>query len=366
MAALSAGEVFVNLVVRGGAIKPALAQAQEQVKRFGTTISAISVATGNLISSLVMKAISKVTDAKQFLWDKAKLDPRTAIGILEYQRNIDKMRDSLAKSANIIIQAMLPAMNLSAKGFVIMAGYIEDLVAWLDEMGVVAALQAGDFSAAFDIAWKEFQAIWLSGSQAILGQWREFSNGILDIWDIVSKEIVSVFGQALAKIGTMLNVVMGGLRMAAPKELVDNLSILNDVADMFTMAGEGFERTGQKMNKEIASRIDARNAQAKEEQRILQEQIDALREQAAQQTEVVKQKRNIQRAENEARFSEVMAGRASAAASGISGTFALGVSGGNVMYQTQKDMLREMREQKELQRKQLEELKKNKGPVFTP
>ena len=43
---------------------------------------------------------------------------------------------------------------------------------------------------------------------------------------------------------------------------------------------------------------------------------------------------------------------------GLAGTFAIGASGGNVMYQTQKDMLRELKEQKELARQQLEEQRK--------
>lgn len=366
MAGLSAGEVFVNLVVRGSGVKPALARAQAQVKQFGTQITALSVATGNLISQGVTMALGKLSDVASFAWEKAKVNPQTAEAILELQRNVDKAWESFAKAANVIIQAMLPAMNAAAKGLVFVADQVQYMVEWLDEMGVVAALQTGDFAAAFDIAWKQVQAFFLQGSQAVLGIWRSFSDGLLETWDYVATEIVSVFGESLHKVGSMLNVIMAGLRMAAPKEVAENLSFLNDVADAFTMAGDGFSRAGREMDKAMQQRIDERKRQAEEEQRILQEQIDALRNQAAEQSEVAKQKRNIQRIESEANFSQAMAGRASAAASGISGTFALGVSGGNVMYQTQKDMLREMREQKELQRKQLEELKKNKGPVFAP
>jgi len=366
MAGLSAGEVFVNLVVRGGGVKPALAAAQAQVKQFGTQITALSVATGNLISQGVTMALGKLSDVASFAWEKAKLDPRTGAQILDLQRNVDKAWASFARAGNVIIQAMLPALNAAAQGMAWMADQVQYMVEWLDEMGVVAALQTGDFAEAFDIAWKEVQAFFLQGSQSVLSTWRSFSDGLLETWDYVSKEIVSTFGDALSKVGSMLNVIMAGLRMAAPNEIAENLSFLNDVADAFTMAGAGFEKAGRKMDDEMQKRIDDRKKQAEEEQRILQEQIDALRAQASEQTEVAKQKRNIHRAENEARFSEVMAGRASAAANGISGTFALGVSGGNVMYQTQKDMLREMREQKELQRKQLEELKKDKGPVFAP
>jgi len=56
----------------------------------------------------------------------------------------------------------------------------------------------------------------------------------------------------------------------------------------------------------------------------------------------------------DARKKEIEARKAGITAAGVSGTFAIAAAGGNVQYQTQKDMLREIREQKALQRQQLE------------
>jgi len=363
MAGLSAGEVFVNLVVRGGGVKPALAAAQAQVKQFGTQITALSVATGNLISQGVTMALGKLSDVASFAWEKAKMDPQTAGGILELQRNLDKAWASFAKTANVIIQAMLPAMNAAAQGLVWVADQVQFLVDWLDEMGVVAALQTGDFSEAFDIAWKEIQVMFLEGSQGVLSVWRSFSDGLLETWDYVSTQIVKSFADAFKKVGNIMDGGLTILRFYAP-DVAKNLDFMRDVSSGFIGLGNALDVTQSKMGDAMKDRIEERQKQAEEEQKILQKQIDDLRSQADQQTEAVKQKRNIQRVENEANFSQAIAGRA--ATTSVAGTFALGVSGGNVMYQTQKDMLRELREQKDLQRKQLEELKKDKGPVFAP
>lgn len=363
MAGLSAGEVFVNLVVRGGGVKPALAAAQAQVKQFGTQITALSVATGNLISQGVTMALGKLSDVASFAWEKAKMDPQTAGGILELQRNLDKAWASFAKTSNVIIQAMLPAMNAAAQGLVWVADQVQFLVDWLDEMGVVAALQTGDFSEAFDIAWKEIQVMFLEGSQGVLSVWRSFSDGLLETCDYVSVQIVKSFADAFKQVGNMMDGARIALEVYAP-DVAKNLGFLKDVSNAFRGAGAAMEVTQSKMDEQMKNNIADRQKQAEEEQKILQRQIDELRSQADQQTEAVKQKRNIQRVENEANFSQAIAGRA--ATTSVAGTFALGVSGGNVMYQTQKDMLRELREQKDLQRKQLEELKKDKGPVFAP
>ena len=363
MAGLSAGEVFVNLTVRGAGVKHALAAASAQVKQFGTQISAVSIATGNLISQGVTMALGKLSDVASYAWEKAKMDPRTAGGILELQRSLDNVWASFAKTANVIIEAMLPAMNAAAQSLVWVADQVQYVVEWLDEMGVIAALQTGDFSAAFSIMWKEVQVFFMQGSQAALATWRSFSDSILEVWDIVAANVVSVFGDALGKVADMLSGAFVGVKSLSPA-IAEQLTGLRDFAYTLGDVSDGIKASGSVIDAAMQKRLDDRKAQAAEEQRVLQEQIDALREQADQQTEAAKQKRNIQRVESEANFSQAIAGRG--AITSVAGTFALGVSGGNVMYQTQKDMLRELREQKELQRKQLDELKKDKGPVFAP
>ena len=189
MAALSAGEVFVNLVVRGGAVKPALAAAQEQVKAFGGQITALSVATGNLIAQGVTKALGMISNVASAAWDRAKVNPRTAGAILDLQRNVDKAYDSFLRSAGVIIEAFLPALNEGAKFLVYLADQVQFLISWLDEFGITAALQAGDFSAAFNIAWAEIQILFLQGSQLVLKAWRTFSDSMLLVWDYVIGQV---------------------------------------------------------------------------------------------------------------------------------------------------------------------------------
>lgn len=392
MAGLSAGEVFVNLVVRGGGVKPALAAAQAQVKQFGTQITALSVATGNLISQGVTMALGKLSDVASFAWEKAKMDPQTAGGILELQRSLDKVWASFAKTANVIIQAMLPAMNAAAQGLVWVADQVQYMVEWLDEMGVTAALQTGDFSTAFSIMWKEVQIAWLTGYSAVVAVWDQLVNDIrwgVDyatnyVYELFSEEInaatsyvttlVAIWDWGMKQIQKILDGAMMAFGVYREKIETEFKAIAASLAGSVggvvgTGLLEGMNRIADSdIDKRVRDRInktyETRTNDSLERQKQLEAEIAALRESSNREAESAVQKRNIQRVENEANFSQAIAGRA--ATTSVAGTFALGVSGGNVMYQTQKDMLRELREQKDLQRKQLEELKKDKGPVFAP
>lgn len=394
MAGLSAGEVFVNLVVRGGGVKPALAAAQAQVKQFGTQITALSVATGNLISQGVTMALGKLSDVASYAWEKAKMDPRTAGAILELQRNIDKAWASFAKTANVIIEAMLPAMNAAAQGLVFVADQVQYMIEWLDEMGVTAALQTGDFSTAFSIMWKEVQIAWLTGYSAVVAVWDQLTNDIrwgVDyvtnyVYELFSSQIdaasnymnglVTVWSYGIGKIQDMLKGFMSvlgvyGDEMAAQMEkLAASLAggILGaggqESLKLLKAMGQDAKNIDQIVRDRIDKKYDERVNDSLERQKQLEAEIAALREASNEQAASAVQRRNIQRIESEANFSQAIAGRG--AVTSVAGTFALGVSGGNVMYQTQKDILRELREQKDLQRKQLDELKKDRGPVFAP
>lgn len=363
MAALSAGEVFVNLVVRGGAVKPALAAAQEQVKAFGGQITALSVATGNLIAQGVTKALGMISNVASAAWDRAKVNPRTAGAILDLQRNIDKAYDSFLRSAGVIIEAFLPALNEGAKFLVYLADQVQFLISWLDEFGITAALQAGDFAAAFDIAWAEIQILFLQGSQLVLKAWRTFSDSMLLVWDYVIGQVLKTFSDALKQIGGNLAGAQIALEVYFPS-LAKQTSMLKDLGFQMMNLGQGVDIASSGMDQAMLDRMRQREEQANAEQQILQDQIDSLRQQADTQSEQARKKRDIERTETAAGLASAMAGRASQAQGGLMGTFAIGASGGNVMFQTQKDMLREMREQKELQRKQLEELKKDKQARF--
>ncbi len=394
MAGLSAGEVFVNLVVRGGGVKPALAAAQAQVKQFGTQITALSVATGNLISQGVTMALGKLSDVASFAWEKAKMDPRTAGAILELQRNVDKAWASFAKTANVIIEAMLPAMNAAAQGLVWVADQVQYMVEWLDEMGVTAALQTGDFSTAFSIMWKEVQIAWLSGYSVVVGVWDKLVNDIrwgVDyvtnyMYEMFSSQVdgatnymnglVAIWGYGIGRIQKALKGLMSvlgvyGDKMAAEmKKLSANLAggIIGPTGMKAINSLKEISEKSKDIDKIVRERInkkyDERTNDALERQKQLEAEIAALREASNEQAASAVEKRNIKRIESEANFAQAIAGRG--AVTSVAGTFALGVSGGNVMYQTQKDILRELREQKDLQRKQLDELKKDKGPVFAP
>jgi hypothetical protein len=103
----------------------------------------------------------------------------------------------------------------------------------------------------------------------------------------------------------------------------------------------------------------ARNiAEARREQFLFLEDQKKAREETAkaQEEELARQQRlrdEAAKAAEEKQRELAMRG-SGAQVSGVSGTFALQAAGGNIQYQTQRDMLRELREQKALQKQQLE------------
>ena len=81
MAGVSAGEVFVNLVIKGEGVQPALAAASARVKEFGKGISAASVTTGMLIADAAKMAFNQLSQLASKSWSMrdTRLQPRRSI-----------------------------------------------------------------------------------------------------------------------------------------------------------------------------------------------------------------------------------------------------------------------------------------------
>jgi hypothetical protein len=361
MASLSAGEVFVNLVIKGDGIKPTLAAASAKVKEFGKGISAISVATGTLIAQGVTKALGSVASIGSMVWDKAKVNPKTAQGMLDLQRTIDGIYKKFADVGAIIIEAALPAMQAAADAASWLVDQLVEVIEWLDQFGVVAALQTGDFSKAFEIAWKQIQLLFTQGSQYVTAAFDTMTSGILAAWDQMAIKLGEILGDALRKVGDTLVGFSIAAKVYFP-QIGEQLGPLKELGRSLSQAGKGLEIGSGLAKTGADNEAESRAKMAEEKQRILQAEIDALKAEIATSTESAVAKRDRQRKDREAGIDQTLAARASVAGSGgIRGTFALQASGGNPVWQTQKDILREIKEQKALQQEQVRLMRDQKG-----
>jgi hypothetical protein len=389
MASLSAGEVFVNLVIKGDGIKPTLASASAKVKEFGKGISAISVATGTLIAQGVTKALGSVASIGSMVWDKAKVNPKTAQGMLDLQRTIDGIYKKFADVGAIIIEAALPAMQAAADAASWIVDQLVELVTWLDTFGVVAALQTGDFSKVFQIAWKEIQIAFLKGSAFVMGLWDEVVGSLqygVDYMRELGKELspyykdlvsgfVSFIGAAIGPIVQLFEIAKNSFNglmtvvglyademVSEIQSVVKGAGIAINVAMPQDDTMAGIADIDSRIKKRISAASEDRAKAAAERQAQLQKEIDLLREQSNEIAEQAIRKRDDQRKDREAGIDQTLAARASVAGSGgIRGTFALQASGGNPVWHTQKDILREIKEQKALQQEQVRLMRDQKG-----
>lgn len=366
MAGLSAGEVFVNLMVKADGVKPALQSASASVKQFGASVSAASVATGNLIADGVKFAFTKLSDLGKMAWDRAVIDPRTSKDIAALQAPLDKVKKQMQEWGVVMLSMLLPTLTMLADGLLWVAEQVTEAIHWFEQFGVVAALQTGDISTAISILWKEIQIKFLQGSSIILGLWDSMVNTMKGLWDTMAASLLQILGEQLEKVGTMIIGMVTGIGVAVP-QLRDKLKPLLQVGQQISNIGAGVEQGGNAMAGIAEQRAKEREARAAEAQKVLQEQIEDLRKQSNQEADSARKAREVKRAADKAGESAINQ-FAQASGANFSGTSAiLAGSGGNAMFQTQKDILREAKEQKELARKQLEEQKKiakQRGAVF--
>jgi hypothetical protein len=193
-----------------------------------------------------------------------------------------------------------------------------------------------------------------------------FAGGVMAGWQVLSKAMLSMFFDVVKQTGESLKGLVIGLKVISPA-LASQLGPLEAIADTLagikppalTMGATGFGNLFQGLEEGFAAIWEQAGAQGNE---VIQEQINKMRERV-----------NSLSAEMTAKREEVtQAGEASLgfinAQKGFSGTSSIITgSGSNVMFQTQKDLLREAKEQKDLAKKQLEQqikIAKQRGAVF--
>lgn len=357
MAGLSAGEVFVNLMIKADGVKPALQAASASVKQFGSSISAASVATGNLIADGVKFAFQKLSDLGKMAWDRAVIDPRTSKDIAALQAPLDKVKKQMQEWGVVMLSMLLPTLTMLADGLLWVAEQVTEAIHWFEQFGVIAALQTGDISTAISILWKEIQIKFLQGSAIILGLWDTMVNGMKGAWDKMAAGLLQVLGEQLQKVGTMIIGAVTGIGLAIP-QLRDKLKPLLQVGQQISSVAVGVGQGGQAMADIAEQRAKEREARAAEAQKILQQQIEELQKQSNKESESARKAREVKRAADSAGQSAINQFAQASGANFVGTSAILAGSGGNVMLQTQKDILRENREQKELAKKQLEEQKK--------
>ena len=355
MAGVSAGEVFVNLVIKGEGVQPALAAASARVKEFGKGISAASVATGMLIADAAKMAFNQLSQLASKSWSMAMIDPRTAADIQALNAPLNGIMMQLENLGVTVLSIVLPALKILADQVYAVSLQITEGIKWLESFGAIAALQTGDIGLAFQILWKNMQLVFLQGSSATLAIWDNLTLSMQAAWDQLAISIVQAMADAINEIGALLNQSIEWIGAIAPA-LQYALEPIDKLAKNLSAASKVIDAAAPIAAQSAKVAADDRASAAYQRQQILQAEIDSLRRELEQKNEQAIKARDVKRVQDAA----VSGAEAIAKVqqTGLAGTFAIGASGGNVMYQTQKDMLRELKEQKDLARQQLEEQRK--------
>lgn len=357
MAGLSAGEVFVTLSIKGQGVGPALKKASKELSLFGKQLTALSVATGSLIADGLKFAFSKLRDIASFAFDAAKLDPRTAADTQKFTAATDALFVSLGKLGAGILSMVLPSLIQLTDYFTFFIDEINNGITWFESFGAVAALQTGNVAGAVDILWKQIQILFLQGSQIVLGLWDSMTGGFIDSWQSMSGTLLSIISDVFKKSGDSIAGFMTGLKLISPA-LASQLSSLDTLGSALQQAGNIAGSASQAANTSATKQAEERRKQAEEGQKILQAEIDALRSQVASQSESAVSKRDLKRATDAAISTGQQIEAEKNTVSGTSSAFAMAAAGGSPVYQTQKDLLKEAREQKEIAKKNLAQLER--------
>lgn len=355
MAGVSAGEVFVNLVIKGEGVQPALQAASARVKEFGKGISAASVATGMLIADAAKMAFNQLSQLASKSWSMAMIDPRTAADIQALNAPLNGIMLQLENLGVTVLSLVLPTLKMLADQVYAVSQQITEGIKWFESLGAVAALQTGDIGTAFTIMWKSIQIAFMQGSSMLLGIWNGLTDGMQNMMDQLALSIVSVMADAMKQIGDTIIGAVVVIGHAVPR-LQEQLKPLRELGSQLSSISKGIQATGGVAASGAAKAAEQRAKQSAEAQRILQAEIDQLRNEVNQKSEQAVKARDVKRAQDAAVSGAETIARVQQ--SGLAGTFAIGASGGNVMFQTQKDMLREIKEQKEIARQQLDEQRK--------
>lgn len=405
MAGVSAGEVFVNLVIKGEGVQPALAAASARVKEFGKGISAASVATGMLIADAAKMAFSSMTGAFDQVMNLARIDPKTAKGVHDLAQPLNQISLLFERIGVTILSFFLPYMKMAADAALAIVTELKNFVDWLDSTAVAAGVKTGNIGEAFYLMWLNIQKAGLEALQPILapiigmvdaaiklgmqiyeafkiplgfvvdsfwetveqvkkyfhGMYIAFlatSNGMGLTWDdlITSMadrlaELVQFFGRRMQDIAHLLQYIAPAL----PKDLRDMINGQGIALQLVN--GESLKTVWKDMQSSLGSFMDNLKGGLTDATSTGSEILDGYLKNLEDKIGAMSQKLQGQLKETQKGADEAIA-KNTASRVALSGTFAVAASGGNVMYQTQKDMLRELKEQKDLARQQLEEQRK--------
>lgn len=405
MAGVSAGEVFVNLVIKGEGVQPALAAASAKVKEFSKGIGAASVATGMLIAEAAKMAFTSLTGAFDQVMNLAKIDPATAKGVQDLAQPLNQVSLLFERIGVTILSFFLPYMKMAADAALAIVTELKNFVDWLDSTAVAAGIKTGNIGEAFYLMWLNIQKAGLEALQPILapligmvdaaitlgmqiyeafklplgyvvdtfwetvtqvqqyfeGMYTAFlatSNGMGLTWDdLISSmadrlaELVRFFGRRMQDIAQLLKYIAPAL----PKDVRDMLNGQGVALQLTT--GDNLKTAWKDMTSSLASFSDIMKGGLSDVTSTGNEVLDGYLKSLEDKIGAMSQKLQGQMKDAQKGADEAIA-KNTASRVALSGTFAVSASGGNIMYQTQKDMLRELKEQKDLARQQLEEQRK--------
>ena len=413
MAGLSAGEVFVNLVVKGEGVKPALSKASAAVKEFGKGISAATVATGVIIADVAKSAFGAMASLGKGALDRAIISPKTSKGLQDLSRSLYMITENLKQWGVTIISMVLPYLNMLASAALSVVKSISEFIASMEQSAVVAGIQSGNIFKAFELMFTQiaakalefvgpliapfigfaamviqtmqeigsgiqvvfdyisgiFATFWdgmKSGFTQLSKVFEGFAGGVMVGWQIMVKSMLTMFVEVINKSGQMIKGLVMGLKVIAP-QIASQLGPLESLADSLGAVTVPAFNAGVGNIENLFSGIETGftqlwNRAGEMGDSVLQEQLDKMRERITSVSSELQKKQEEVVKSGEASMGFLTAQK------GYTGTSAiLASSGGGGMFQTQKDLLKEAKEQKEIAKKQLKEqekIAKQRGVVF--
>jgi hypothetical protein len=414
MAGTSAGEVFVGLRINDKEVKPALSRASAAIKSFGAGVSALSVAAGGIIANVATSAFNAFKSMGQGILEKAAVNPKTAKGIQEVQRSIYLATEAFKQFGVTVLSVVLPYVKEFTAFISSIVVEIGKFVRSLVLSGNTSAEQSKNILDSFEMTFMQIAIMALEASQALLapivgagamilesmvdvyngvkntfglmvdvlkpfvsGMFTGFqklgeifsalTGGMISDWTGMAQFMIDAFVNAITSIGATVSGFLTGMRIAFP-EIASKLKPLEDMAYSISQMKppdlSAAVKSGVNMFAGLKEGFDAFWSGATDRgNEIIGNQLESMK------NRIKEFSKDFEGRKREAGMAGQAAVGIVSAQKGFSGTSAiLAGSGGNPMLQAQKDMLKEAREQKEIQKKQLEEQKKiakQRGVAFT-
>ena len=360
LSGVKAGRAYVEITTNDTVFAKGLSSVQNRLQVFGKSVGVAGIAAGNLLAKGIEEGLKQVGKIAQFAYEAAKLDPKTQKDTVKFESALDGLMDALKGVGTSILSMVLPALTSFTEYLTGIAAAVQDGIDWLEQFGVVAALQTGDIASAFGILWRDLQIMFLQGSQALLGYWDGMIAAMLSAWDTMAATILQVLGDTLKDAGDYFRGMLNGIAIVAPA-IAKQLEPIAQMAEGLQDLGAGLQTAGSLSADQAVARAAERAKQAEAGQQILQDQIDALRKERNTIERKAIEARDIKRADDIAAFQAdktSIVGTFSSAAAGLIGK----------QDNTAKEQLNLVRQQKaiaERQERLLKQIAQNIGlPTF--